>query len=295
MGGLLPFQQITKKEWLSVVQIEEIHGGRYCEVATGRIMSPDTALVAWRECWKKERANYLGLHRYGEEEKQSQEAIEAERISQAMQRVKSGEGDLQIGEIAYRGSCLDGSTWKYMDGDGVVRGSWLENRQECARKILSMKFRRSKSSISFDVPDGLKPNEKKICDAILNKEHINLKSGLVRYGNGVAMDTIAIGRMAGIYDKRTIQTALKGLIDKGVLKRERVKNTSVYYVNRQKYNAGNIKAAENGEKAGNYSLPSFHHFFKAGAGSWAKFYDHHSTIRNNACNESKNGWWDYLD
>lgn len=294
MGGLLPFQQITKKEWLSVVQIEEIHGGRYVLVETGRIMSLDTALSMWRECWKKERAYYAGLPRYGELSRSNAISEQIEATTKGAKDIDEQQ-DQQIEVIAYKGSRLDSHTWEYVDDDGNIKGSWLENRQEVARQYFARRYKRSKESISFDVPDGLKPNEKKICDAILNKEHINLKSGLVRYGNGVAMDTIAIGRMAGIYDKRTIQTALKGLIDKGVLKRERVKNTSVYYVNRQKYNAGNIKAAENGEKAGNYSLPSFHHFFKAGAGSWAKFYDHHSTIRNNACNESKNGWWDYLD
>lgn len=277
-----------------MIQIKSINGSRYCEVATGRIMSPDTALVAWCECWKKERANYLGLHRYGEEEKQSQEAIKAERISQAMQRIKSGEGDLRIGEIAYRGSCLDGSTWEYMDEDGVVRGSWLENRQECARKILSMKFRRSKSSISFDVPKYLKPNEKKICDAILNKERVNLKSGLVRYGNGVAMDTKAIAELAGISNTKTAQRALKGLIDKEVLKRETVKNTSVYYVNKQRYSIDNTKSIDKDRKEPNCTQHARHQLFKVHADSWADFYDHHSISQDKIANESKYGWWDYL-
>ena len=112
--------------------------------------------------------------------------------------------------------------------------------------------------------------EKKICDAILNKEHINLKSGLVRYGNGVAMDTKAIMELAGISNRRTTQTALKGLIEKGVLRREVNNNKSVYYVSRHRYKIDTQLLA-----LCHHQLPSIL------AGSWGLFYDDHPILNTN--------------
>lgn len=247
-----------------IVEITEGARGqrRFVDTITGEIMRLDAALVAWRESWQGKRHLYLARRRYGKEEKQS---LQVRRMSLLISR--DGEEDQRIEEITYKGSRLDSYTWQWEDDAGVVHGSWLENKKAVAKIMTAQKFKRSKEKINFILPEKLKPTEKKICDAILTKEHINLKSGLVRYGNGVAMDTKAIMELAGISNRRTTQTALKGLIEKGVLRREVNNNKSVYYVSRHRYKIDTQLLA-----------PCRHQLPSILAGSWGLFYDDHPIL-----------------
>ena len=234
---------------------------RFVDTTTGEIMRLDTALVAWRKSWQDKRHIYFARRRYGKKEK----SLQVEQTSPLI--VKDEEEDQRVEEIKYRGSRLDSYTWQWEDDAGVVHGSWLENKKAVAKIITAQKFKRSKEKIYFILPEKLKPTEKKICDVILTKEHINLKSGLVRYGNGVAMDTKAIMELAGISNRRTTQTALKGLIEKGVLRREVNNNKSVYYVSRHRYKIDT-----------QLLVPCRHQLPSILAGSWGLFYDDHPIL-----------------
>lgn len=224
-----------------MLRIEGISRGRYVDMETGVIMGLGTALGAFQGHWKIQRPAYLGKRLFG---KNSDENATEDTPIEENEKIR-----------------LDAYTWQWTDDNGVVHGSWKENRQRVASQIMSQRFKRSEEPISINLPDGLKPSERWICNAILNKKHINLKTGLVRHGNGVAMSTKAIARLANITNTRVSQRAIKGLIEKGVL----IKRDNMYYVNKRNYAIDENEAPP----------PPAPQEISYDTDSFAFFYDHH--------------------
>lgn len=123
--------------------------------------------------------------------------------------------------------------WQWYDDTGkLVVSSWRENKRRVFAQLSKLRYKRTKDPVMYELPEKLKPNEKKITDAILNTENVKLTTGLVRYKNGRPMDTEGIAKLSGISNIRTAQRALKGLIEKGVLILEKV---GVYKLNKLRY------------------------------------------------------------
>ena len=100
-----------------------------------------------------------------------------------------------------------------IDYEGMT---YAENRAIVNAQIAAMKYGRNTAPLVYTLPSGLSDNAIQICKSVLTGEHIHPVSKLVRHSNGRAMNTAAIGSLAGITSKRTMQRAIKELVDRDV-------------------------------------------------------------------------------
>ena len=97
--------------------------------------------------------------------------------------------------------------------------AWQENRDIVNAQIAAMKYSRNIAPLVYTLPSGLSDNAIQVCKSVLTGEHIHPVSKLVRHSNGRAMNTAAIGSLAGITGTRTLYNTLKELVDRGVFVR----------------------------------------------------------------------------
>lgn len=144
-------------------------------------MTPQNAGKAGRKLWREHKGDYMEKRKFGEEE---------------------------INRRTYNDYLIDyeGRTWQ-------------ENRAIVNAQITAMKFSRDNTPLWYTLPSGLSDNAIQVCEAVLTREHIHPVSKLIRYSNGRAMNTAAIGSLAGITGTRTAQKTLKELVDRGVFVR----------------------------------------------------------------------------
>lgn len=141
-------------------------------------MTPQNAGKTGRKMWREHKEDYMEKRKFGEEE--------------ASTRVYNDY------LIDYDGRTLE------------------ENRAIVNTQIAAMKYSRNITPLVYTLPSGLSDNAKQVCESVLTGEHVHPVSKLVRYSNGRAMSTAAIGSLAGITGTRTIQRTMKELVDNGV-------------------------------------------------------------------------------
>ena len=100
-----------------------------------------------------------------------------------------------------------------IDYDGRT---WQENRAIVNAQIMAIKYKMDTSPLVYTLPLGLSDNAIQVCESVLTGEHVRPTDKLIRHSNGKAMNTAAIGALAGITGKRTAQRAVKELVDNGV-------------------------------------------------------------------------------
>lgn len=144
-------------------------------------MTPQNAGKAGRKIWREHRGDYMTKRKFGEEEMNRQ---------------------------IYNDFLID------YDGR-----TWQENRSIVNAQIMAMKYSRDTSPLTYTLPPELSSNAIQICKSILTREHVRPTDKLIRHSNGRAMNTAAIGSLAGITKERTVQRAIKELVDNGVFKK----------------------------------------------------------------------------
>jgi len=144
-------------------------------------MTPQNAGKAGRKLWREHKEDYMEKRKFGEEE---------------------------INRRTYNDYLID------YDGR-----TWQENRDIVNAQIMAMKYSRDNAPLWYTLPSELSNNAIQVCTAVLTREHVHPVSKLIRHSNGRAMNTAAIGSLAGITGTRTLYNILKELVERGVFVR----------------------------------------------------------------------------
>ena len=166
-------------------------------------MTKQQAIKLGRMMWCKQREVFETRPKYGE-------------LEEEYAYIHKGE----YGEC----SIWDGRAMVFPDEDESLayHMSPKEHARIKNKQIMAMKFRHNphnNGKLAWTIPDGLTPNERKICENILNQRHVNRHTKIIRSGNGRPINATAIGKLAGITNDKTAQRAVNGLVNKGILKR----------------------------------------------------------------------------
>ena len=158
-----------------------------------------------KNLWFNHRGIYEKRRRFGEEELKKKKTLKEEIFegNDFMERQQEYEWVLGLHEIIGK------------ENKSIIKRqlteAWKASMDAGKQHIKEL-------AKEIPMPENLKPNERKVFKSVINSGFIG-RNGVLKHHNGIPISKKWIGKLSGIENVKSLERAIRGLIEKNVLKK----------------------------------------------------------------------------